>query len=1000
MAIKYYITVTQMIKTLYLLHLCVATVVISEEVYYNVRPSLTQSQYYGLNHCSNTECMGHDITLSQLIHNSSYYFMNSTRLIFSPGNYYLEFTLVVENIHSFSMLSWTTSSKAGITCGPNATFEFRNVSTVTVSGLEFISCSESNVVSIGQFQLENSRFFGNVQATVSGTVFRIEESSADFDRVAFVSIIDTPRDLSEHCRNTISIRDRMIGILLNRSNVRITQNWFEGNNVGFGAVIYDDGSNYVMITNTTFVNNSASNASNKCNISGAIVYASSNESTIQVYNSIFVGNVGVVIFGENSNMLISHTILINNEYNGPFAAVYVTESDANLTISHSTFTNNTGSLLHAKQRNLSIVHCEFIGNRNGRATVLARDRTIVSIAHTKFNGNTGSRVFQAENTNISITHSEFIGNENGFATLQILNGMSTSINHCKFINNSGSLLLEVSNTSMISVSHSKFIDNTETYQILYLEGAIVTLYLNEFINNKERFTNVFNVTSSLVYLDGVQITVHLSKFINNSAGRAIVYVRYFSESENLTDNVFIDNSAAFEVFISLDCRPGLGPSLGSSHCIQCSDNWHRDLIGIVVAAFIAGISLVIFMLALNMTVAIGTLNGILFYANIVAANADTYFLPFKTPNFVTVFISWLNLDIGFDVCFFVNNESEINYTALYKTLIQLAFPAYVNILVIIVIVASECSSNFAKMISKGNPVAVLATMILLSYSKFFNAILGAFSLLYLQSGYGSRNVLVSRLGNVLNAIEENELKAITYFLIIISILILLLCVIYSALVFSWQWLLRYENKAIFKWVRYQKLRHFLEPYHAPYTAKYRYWTGLLLFVRVVLYLISVLNTSLDPRVDLMAVIFVIGGLIFLKGVNAKRFYKNWPLDVMETAIYFNLVAFSALTWYNLDSRGDQVAVAYTSVMIIFILLLGVIVFHVLRYTRLYRCSFVEKAFMWTSSKVMEKSPGQEGPNDAPEELDGYQLKRSAADDQNVPTVTYSIVEMGQCEEES
>ena len=47
----------------------------------------------------------------------------------------------------------------------------------------------------------------------------------------------------------------------------------------------------------------------------------------------------------------------------------------------------------------------------------------------------------------------------------------------------------------------------------------------------------------------------------------------------------------------------------------------------MIAAFIAGRSraLVIFMLALNMTVAVGTHNGIIFYVNIVAAKADTYF---------------------------------------------------------------------------------------------------------------------------------------------------------------------------------------------------------------------------------------------------------------------------------------------------------------------------------------------------------------------------------------
>ena len=144
----------------------------------------------------------------------------------------------------------------------------------------------------------------------------------------------------------------------------------------------------------------------------------------------------------------------------------------------------------------------------------------------------------------------------------------------------------------------------------------------------------------------------------------------------------------------------------------------------------------------------------------------------------------------------------------------------------------------------------------------------------------------------------------------------------------------------------------------------------------------------------MATIFIVGGLILLKGVTAKSVYKDWPLDVMETAIYFNLVAFSALTWYNLDFGGNQVAVAYMSVMIIFILLLGVIVFHVLRYTRLYKCSFVEKAFKWTSSKLPEKSEEQP-PNDAPEELDGYQLERCTDDGQELQTVTHSVVEIHQ-----
>ena len=101
-----------------------------------------------------------------------------------------------------------------------------------------------------------------------------------------------------------------------------------------------------------------------------------------------------------------------------------------------------------------------------------------------------------------------------------------------------------------------------------------------------------------------------------------------------------------------------------------------------------------------------------------------------------------------------------------------------------------------------------------------------------------------------------------------------------------------------------------------------------------------------------------------------------------------MVAFSALTWYNLDFGGNQFAVAYTSVMIIFILLLGVIIFHIFRYTRLYKCSFVEKAFKW---KLLEKMPEQEPLlNNAPEILDGYQIERGAAGNQEP---TYSVIDL-------
>ena len=128
-----------------------------------------------------------------------------------------------------------------------------------------------------------------------------------------------------------------------------------------------------------------------------------------------------------------------------------------------------------------------------------------------------------------------------------------------------------------------------------------------------------------------------------------------------------------------------------------------------MVAILAGITLVALLLVLNMTVAVGTLNGLIFYVN-VYANKSILF-PFQETNFVPVFVSWLNLELGIDVCYFPGMDT------FEKTWLQLALPAYIIFLVALVIIISSYSSIFANLIGKKNPVATLATLILLSYAK-------------------------------------------------------------------------------------------------------------------------------------------------------------------------------------------------------------------------------------------------------------------------------------------
>ena len=57
------------------------------------------------------------------------------------------------------------------------------------------------------------------------------------------------------------------------------------------------------------------------------------------------------------------------------------------------------------------------------------------------------------------------------------------------------------------------------------------------------------------------------------------------------------------------CQEHLSLSLGSSRCLPCPSHWPAIFVVILLAAIIAGILLVIALLALNMTVAVGPING-------------------------------------------------------------------------------------------------------------------------------------------------------------------------------------------------------------------------------------------------------------------------------------------------------------------------------------------------------------------------------------------------------
>ena len=381
------------------------------------------------------------------------------------------------------------------------------------------------------------------------------------------------------------------------------------------------------------------------------------------------------------------------------------------------------------------------------------------------------------------------------------------------------------------------------------------------------------------------------------------------------------------------CLSNYSLSLGSSQCIQCPSNWPAFTVILILASTVAGVLFVALLLLLNLTVAVGTLNGIIFYANVVAANSNAVF-----PS--NMFISWLNLEVGFNICFFKGMD------AYWKTWLQLAFPTYLIFLVVMVIIISKRSARFTRLIGRRDPVATLATLVLLSYTKLLYAIIASLSGTVLK--YPELNHTREEVVWLPDAsIKYLSGKHIPLF--IVAVLILLAGIFYTTILFLWQWILQLK---MFRWLsKTQKLSLFIQTYHVPYVPQHRYWTGLLLVARIILYIVSSANVEGDPKINLTAIGVVVISTIILKDFleYRGRIYHRKSIEMLETACHFNLVILCIATFLILEHEKVSAVIFHVSVSFTAALLLAVLLYHVFT-------EVIFKTKMWKNYKERQHRP--------------------------------------------
>ena len=396
---------------------------------------------------------------------------------------------------------------------------------------------------------------------------------------------------------------------------------------------------------------------------------------------------------------------------------------------------------------------------------------------------------------------------------------------------------------------------------------------------------------------------------------------------NLGSSQEVDRQCAFNRsgFLCGQCTRGLSLVFATSNCKECSNIYLLLLLPFALA----GIGLVGFILFFNITIPTGTIHGLIFYSNILPSNY------FAQPNALTVFISWVNLDLGIETCFYNGMSSQA------KVLLQLVLPAYLFLLVFLIIILCRLSNFFALLLSNRNPVAALCTLIFLSYSRLIQFIIAALQSTVLDlPGDLKRSVWLYDAN-----IYFYTPSRIPHFLA--AAIIITAGGLLTLQLFFAQWFPRCSKWKLMKWTRNTKYTAIMDAYHAPFTRKHRYWVGLLLFALIIHN--TIVSTTTDEFLPVLSMGCIGIGLLIVK-LQSGRIYKSSVNNLLENVFLLNLVLLAFGTLY-VETKHTVKKIANVSMGLSACFFLLIICYH--SYKHVYLQSRVYRRHKVTITTVVE-----------------------------------------------
>ena len=348
------------------------------------------------------------------------------------------------------------------------------------------------------------------------------------------------------------------------------------------------------------------------------------------------------------------------------------------------------------------------------------------------------------------------------------------------------------------------------------------------------------------------------------------------------------------------CQQGLSTVLGSGKCKHCSDIY----LLLMIPFAISGIAFVALLYTFNLTVRNGTVNTCIFYINILYINILMVFQD--CHSFTCVILTFMNFQFRTTSCFYNGMDDYA------KQWIYLALSFYLISIAIVFIILSRYSATVQKFTAK-KALPVLATLFLFSYTKILVIVCNVLF------RYSTVTHLSSNKTELVWSISTTTPLFGVKFLVLFIV-----CIILFLIMLPFNLILLFTRKL--SWLRLiTTFKPFLDTYFGAYKDSAYYWTGLLLLIRVIIYVLLVINEDMS----LVIISVLLGGLLCLHA--SIQPFKSKFYNIQERITILNLLAIHVVLLYKENLVGLKIAKVLITVGVIYFIL--AIVLHCC----MYRC---------------------------------------------------------------